>query len=111
MHLVWLALCMPAMGFLVWSFPGLRQTAIWSTVFFVTAAVLVAWLGFDIWRATSDGETYNLNRVMFVLLTMVDFPLLALIAGSFFNWGATRWMVGRFNEPVGNVAVNERPDQ
>ena len=72
----------------VWAFPKLRNTTIWSVSFCVASLGLASFVGFDLMQFLSAGglRSEAWRRALFVVITTIDFPMVALVLGCGINW-------------------------
>ena len=87
MHLIWLAMCVPPMLFAAVTIPAMRSTTIWAIGFAVTLLTLALFVAFDLQTITSNDVSAQLvpQQIAFSVIRFTDFPLLALVLGSFFT--------------------------
>jgi hypothetical protein len=85
MHLIWLSLVLPPMGFAVWAFPKTRRPDLWLFCLQICLIALAAWTG---WRLLSSVGLMEVNfqRIMFALITSFELPIVALALGCAGNW-------------------------
>lgn len=82
MHLLWFSFLVPPVVMGTFWFPSMRRPLLWKVLLGGSLLAVAYLIAGDLIRMNAEGSSFSVNRMLFVLVSITEVPLLASVVAS-----------------------------